>query len=271
MRTRSALSSRSTRAVLSGGLGCAARAAWGRWLMLGACSVLAWGCGSAAGEPVLELVAASSLVELARDLGDEWTLRSGTPVRLRIGASSTLSRQLAAGAPCDVFLSADARWVDDLPALERKPWLGNRLALVVPTASSIAWTDESAPDVGALLSSCGSLALGQSSVPVGRYAEAALEALGVELPDRIVRGASARDVLSKVGQGAAQAGIVYATDVPLDQGVRLLALLPADSHPRVRYEAALLRPEARALFDALADDWVLGLATRYGFAEGVDK
>ena len=51
----------------------------------------------------------------------------------------------------------------------------------------------------------------------------------------------------------------------LDEGVVVLALLPADSHPPIRYEAALLDPAARALFDALEEPWALELAARSGF------
>jgi molybdate transport system substrate-binding protein len=232
------------------------------------CGIL-WSCGSRdsaldsaaemasampRGTAPLELAAAASLTDLARDLAAEWERRQGTPVRVRLAGSSTLARQIRAGAAADLFLSASAEWVDGLDLVARRGWLGNRLVLVSATL-----------DAPARLGDLDGLVLAETSVPLGRNSQAALEALGVPLPARVVRGAHARDVLSKVAQGAAEAGIVYATDAALDGGVRVLGTLPDGSHPPIRYEVALLTPAGRDLFDALDEAWVLELAARHGF------
>jgi len=214
-------------------------------------------CLPACAEPgpgALELVAASSLGDLAGHLAEGFEARTGQRVTVRLGSSSTLSRQLAMGGPGDVFLSADEQWVSVLDTIERGSWLGNRLAWVVPSDGP-----EIAPGEAS------SLAMAAEGVPLGRYAREALLARGVGLPERVVRGSHARATLAIVSSGAVQAGVVYATDAALDPGVRVVALWDeSDGHP-LRYEAALLRPRGRPLYDALSAPWMLDRAAELGF------
>lgn len=211
------------------------------------------GCGEP-GPPALRLVAASSLGELATRLAEGFEARTGRAVTVRLGASSTLSRQLLQGAPGDVFLSADRSWVAPLEPIERRDWLGNRLVWVVPADGADVAPGEAS-----------SLALGGEGVPVGRYAEEALAARGLPLPERIVRGSHARATLAIVSSGAVDAGVVYATDAVLDPGVRVVESLPASAEHPLRYEAALLRPQGRPLYEMLHAPWLLAAAAELGF------
>lgn len=227
------------------------------------------GCGRAGDEP-LQVAAAASLAELAHDLGRGWQERTGRDVVVRLAASSVLARQVEQGAPVDLFLSADPAWVDGLPALDRRAWLTNRLVWIVPADLALpdgARGDPATADgarLAALARAAHTVALGGEGVPVGRYAQAALQALQLT-PRRVVRGADARDVLAKVSTGAADAGVVYATDAAVDVGVRVAAVLPAASHPPIRYEAALISERARPLFEALDESWVRALVSLHGF------
>ncbi len=72
-------------------------------------------------------------------------------------------------------------------------------------------------------------------------------------------------MLAKVAHGAAQAGIVYATDVQIEPSVRVSALLPADAHPPVVYVAALVTENGRGLFESLGEEWALDRARAEGF------
>jgi len=216
-------------------------------------------CGSGKGAPQprpLTVFAASSLTEAAGDIAREWTRRTGRPVRLEFGGSSLLARQLSEGAPADLFLSAAPEWVDQLRPRARFDWLSNGLVLVVP---------RDAPDPK--LESLASLAMAPEQVPAGRYAREALASLQVPLPARVIYGDNVRDVLSKVSQGGAQAGIVYQTDAAIDPGVRVAFTFPERSHPRILYTAALLTPEGAPLFEALREPWAIELAKRRGFAD----
>lgn len=198
--------------------------------------------------------AASSLRELVTEVAGEWSRRSGVEVELRFEASSTLARQIGEGARADVYVSAAPEWVDAVRPPERYDWLSNRLVLVVRT---------DAPDVD--LRHLESLALAGEHVPAGRYARAALERLGIEMPARTIQGANVRDVLAKVGEGGAEAGIVYATDAAIDPATRIAFTFPPESHAPILYTVALLSERGRGPFEALREPWALDAARRHGF------
>jgi molybdate transport system substrate-binding protein len=217
------------------------------------------GCGgrdsAPADGPSPVVFAASSLREVLTDIAAEWTRQGGVAPRLQFEASSTLARQIGEGARADVFVSAAPEWVDEVGLLDRHDWLGNQLVLVVRAE---------APDAN--LRQLATLALATEQVPAGTYARAALAHLGVALPARTISGANVRDVLAKVSQGGAEAGIVYATDAAVDPDVRISFRFPPGSHPPIVYTIALLREEGRAFFDALQAPWAVEIARRHGFA-----
>lgn len=204
----------------------------------------------------ITVFAASSLKEAVEGIAGEWTKRSGQAVRLQFEASSTLARQIEEGAPADLFLSAAPEWMDKVRPLGRADWLSNRLVLVVPREAG-----------DADLKNLGSLALANEQVPAGRYARAALASLGAPLPERTLYGSNVRDVLSKVSQGGAQAGVVYATDAAIDPGVRVSFTFPPESHPKILYTAGLLTPAGRSFYQALKENWARDIARRQGFVD----
>jgi molybdate transport system substrate-binding protein len=235
------------------------------WIAALALLLPAAACGEAPGgrlgvpAPVV-VFAAASLREVAIEIAAERERRGGAACRLRFDATSTLARQIAAGAPADLFLTAAPEWLDEVATIERADWLSNRLVVVVP---------KEAPEIDladvAGLAGVPSLALANEQVPAGRYARAALRHLGLALPERALLGESVRDVLSKVSEGGAAAGVVYATDAAIDPKVRVASTFPAGSHPPIRYSIARLTPAGQALFDALREPWALELARRRGF------
>ncbi|MEW6074216.1 MAG: molybdate ABC transporter substrate-binding protein [Planctomycetota bacterium] len=197
--------------------------------------------------------AAASLREVVTEVADGWSRSGGTRVEARFDSSDTLARQIRAGAPCDVFLSADPRWTLETEPIESFPWLGNRLVLVRRKGTTLAD-----------LAQATSLALGSEGSPVGRYAAAAMEAMGVAPPERTIRGSHVRDVLSKVAEGAAEAGIVYATDVPIDPRIEVASEIPS---PDIVYPVALMTERGRGLYDAFRAPAAREIAKRHGFAE----
>ena len=148
-----------------------------------------------AGGPVT-VFAAASTTDAVKQVADLYEKQTGAEVRLNFAASSTLARQIESGAPADVFLSADEKWMDYLadrglidPA-SRRDLLGNRLVVVVPTDSSLHVRMDKAFDFPASFE--GRLAVGDPShVPAGRYAKEALETMGwwPALADRLAPGA----------------------------------------------------------------------------------
>ena len=198
--------------------------------------------------------AASSLKEMVTEVATAWTKRSGTPVRLRFEGTPTLARQIQQGAQADLFLSAAPEWLDKVKTLGRYDWLGNRLVAVCRKG-------EGPVD----LKRVSSLALANEQVPAGRHAKAALGALGIPVPGRVVYGENVRDVLSKVSHGAAEGGVVYATDVAIDPAVEVCFRFSEGSHPPVVYSVGLLTERGRPLFMALRESGAMEVAKRHGF------
>jgi molybdate transport system substrate-binding protein len=232
-------------------MGCCTR--WG----LALCFLLACDSdkGSSPEQPVT-IYAASSLKELVTELSDAWTRKTGQEARLQFEASSTLGRQIKEGAPADVFITAAPEWLDELKVIERFDWLSNTLVAVVRK-------DVTAFD----LKSAESMVLANEQVPAGKYARAALSHLGIELPERTIYGSNVRDVLSKVSQGGAQAGIVYATDAAVDPDVRIAMTFPPESHPKILYSVGVITERGKGFASALEERASLEAAVKRGFAE----
>ncbi|MEM7694532.1 MAG: molybdate ABC transporter substrate-binding protein [Pseudomonadota bacterium] len=204
----------------------------------------------------------------------------GAPVRIAYAGSAALARQLIAGAPADIFISANAAWMDTAEAAgvttpaSRKPLLTNRLALVAfnarvgPTPLSRAAVLEAAgkgPIAMALV----------DAVPAGIYGKAALTALGLweRLSDRVVQADNVRAALLMVSRGGADTGIVYATDAALAPDLTVVGLFGADTHGPIVYPAALTTgasPAARAVFDALFDKETRQTFDAFGFGRPSD-
>ena len=139
-------------------------------------------------------------------------------------SSSTLAQQIVHGAEADVLLSADTKWADYLAdnglVAQRRDLLGNRLVIVVPKDGKI---DVRKPE-DLLAAGIEHLALGEpQSVPAGRYAKQALSKLGLwpRLEAKVVPAGDVRQALAYVETGAAEAGIVYATDAAVSKRVRV--------------------------------------------------
>ncbi len=202
---------------------------------------------AAAPAPQLTVLAASSLTDALGEAARAYTHATGQRVKLSFAASSALARQIEAGAPADVFLSADTDWMDYLQqhhllaTSTRVNVLGNRLVLIAPAGSSVKLDVGPHFALAAALGGSGHLATGDpDSVPVGRYAKAALTRLHVwdAVQDRIVAAENVRAALAYVARGEAPLGIVYRTDALQDEAVRIVADFPAGSHEPIVYPAA---------------------------------
>ena len=195
----------------------------------------------------LLVFAAASLTNALDELGAAYTAQSTQEVKFSYAASSTLARQIEAGARPDIFFSADLEWMDYLQARNlidtrtRSNLLGNKLVLIAPADSKT--TLKIAPNFAlASVLGKGRLATGDpDSVPVGKYARSALTSLGVwnDVADKLVRGDSVRTALAFVDRGEAPLGIVYATDALVDKKVRVVGEFPASTHPAIVYPIAL--------------------------------
>ena len=226
------------------------------------------------------VMAASSLTDAMKELGALWAAKGHPLPRFSYGASSALARQIEQGAPADIFASADEPWADYLQQRDllvsnsRTSPLGNTLVLIAPAEPATA-PIAIGPGVALLtrLGATGRLVTGDpASVPVGKYAEASLRALGVwdAVAPRIARAENVRAALLLVERGEAPLGIVYATDAAASKAVRVIGTFPAASHPAISYPFALTRhgdtPEARSLLAFLVGPEAAPVYRRLGFS-----
>jgi molybdate transport system substrate-binding protein len=212
-------------------------------------------------EAPARVFAAASLAPALDDISARWQLLGHPMPSLTYAASSTLARQIEAGAPADLFAAADPSWMEYLdgrgkitPAT-RVNLLGNELVLIAPRGRRFALEMRPGFNIGQAFK--GMLCTGEPGVvPVGIYARQSLEALGwwAPLAGRIVGTDDARAALAFVEHGECAAGIVYATDAAGSDKVEILGRFPANTHKPIVYSFALVkgaRPEAQALLEYL--------------------
>jgi molybdate transport system substrate-binding protein len=197
-------------------------------------------------KPVV-IFAAASLKNALDEVKSAWERDTGKSATIVYAASNMLAKQIEAGAPADLFVSADLDWMEYAASKKlirpegRVNLLGNSLVLIAPKDSNIAAFSGTGPDLSSLLGS-ERLAMGNvDAVPAGKYGKAALETLGQwdSVKDKIAQAESVRAALLLVSRGEAPLGIVYGSDAVSDPGVRIIYTFPADNHPAIIYPSAV--------------------------------
>lgn len=220
--------------------------------------------------------AATSLTESLSQIAGIYKQRTGISVTLSFGASSTLARQIEQGARADIFFSADSDWMaylargGHIAAASRRNMLGNRLVLAAATDAGPAPRIVPGFDLARALGNR-RLALADAAVPAGRYARAALRALGVwdSVAARVVNAENVRMALEYVARGEASYGVVYATDARVSPQIRVAGMFPENTHPPIVYPVALTAraaPEAKAFLSFLAGREARAIFTQAGFS-----
>jgi molybdate transport system substrate-binding protein len=227
-------------------------------------------------KPAITVFGAASLTNVLQELGDAFERAFSIPVHFSFAASSALARQIEGGAPADLFVSADADWMDYLQQhnlidpTSRRDLVGNRLVLIAAASSPVKLRIAPHFALAAALGK-GRLAVGDpDSVPAGRYAKQALLHLGVwnAVADHLIGAESVRAALAYVDRGEAPLGIVYQTDAFIDNDVRVVDVFPEDSHAAIVYPAALTRtarPEAERFLHYLRSSAGEVAFKAYGF------
>ncbi|ODT13831.1 MAG: molybdate ABC transporter substrate-binding protein [Kaistia sp. SCN 65-12] len=208
--------------------------------------------------------AAASLKNALDSAAAAYKEKTGKALTISYAGSSQLAKQIEAGAPADIFFSADLDWMDYLAKKDmidpatRVTLLGNTLVLVAPKDS--AATLEIAKDfpLAEALGADGKLAMASiDSVPAGKYGKAALTALGVwdAVQPHVAQADNVRAALAFVAKGEAPFGIVYGTDAHAEPGVKVVGTFPENTHPAIVYPvarvAASANPDAKAFLDWL--------------------
>ncbi|QDV08293.1 Molybdate-binding periplasmic protein precursor [Planctomycetes bacterium Poly30] len=231
----------------------------------------------------LRLGAAASLSDVMEEAVARWNEATGDEVEVVTGASSTLARQIQNGAPYDVFVSANAAWMETLVA-ERLAGAAdvsviaeNRLVVITRLARGEALGDRAQPFDRSLFTDAfpkARWALGDPAhVPAGMYAKEALVALGAweALEPRVVPASDVRAALRLVERGEVEFGIVYRTDAAQSARVTVVADVPSDQHTKAGVLVGRIRdsqPGAELLLAWLRGPTVRALLESRGF--GVD-
>lgn len=223
------------------------------------------------------VLAAASLQDAMAAAADAWAAQGHPRPVLSFAGSSALARQIKAGSPADLFVSADEDWMDDVERAgfvrkgSRVDIAGNRLVLIAATGKPVRLRIGRGMPIARALGD-GRLAMADpDSVPAGKYGKAALTALGVwpSVAPRVARAENVRAAMALVERGAAPLGIVYATDARASKAVRIVGAFPANSHGPIRYPAARLttgnNPDAEGFRRFMASAPGQAILTRYGF------
>jgi molybdate transport system substrate-binding protein len=225
----------------------------------------------------ITVFAAASMKNALDDINAAYTKSTGVKVVTSYAASSALVKQIESGAPADVFASADLDWMEYgsqkkvIKDDTRINLLGNRLVLIAPKDSKIGNVTIAPGFDLAKLAGDGRIATGDvRSVPVGKYAKAALEKLGgwTAAEPKFAMTDNVRAALTLVARGEAALGIVYETDAKVEPGVKIIGAFPADSHPAIVYPVALTvtaKPDAAPYLAFLRSQTAKSVFETYGF------
>jgi len=194
-------------------------------------------------DAVVDVWAASSVREPVSELARRFEAK-GRKITLVFGASNALARQIAAGAPADVFLSADDVSMDGLQANgfvkpdTRRVFASNQLVVVAARELAVPLAvpnDLLRPEVKRI-------ALAAPEVPVGRYARQWLTSRGLAeaVKARSIVLDDARATLASVDSGNAEAGIVFLTDARIAKTARIAFTVSENEQPYIVYVGAVM-------------------------------
>lgn len=219
--------------------------------------------------------AAASLTDVINELTQDYQQNNKVKIKNSYADSSTLAKQIEAGAPADIFISADQEWMN---YLQNKKWvkiqhrvnlLENRLVVIRPKNQPLTLKMEKNFDP--TLNHKGRWCTGNTqSVPVGRYAKQALVSLNWwnKVEPHIVETEDVRAALNFVARGECRAGIVYATDAAISRNVEIAGVFPKNSHTPIIYPIGLLKnnPESMKFYQFLRSDRAALVFRKYGFS-----
>jgi molybdate transport system substrate-binding protein len=228
----------------------------------------------AAKDERITVFAAASLTDVLGELSSRFTESTGISVDTNLASSGILAKQIIAGAPADVYLSANTAWMSEVVksgcarAENVINFAGNRLVVIIREDAALdidSFEDLVSQDVY-------TIAIGDpASVPAGQYAMEALKAEGIydRISSELVPAVDVRAVVAYVANREADAGIVYRTDALATEGIYIAAEIPETSHSPIVYQATALgnpvSSPAQRFLDFLTSAEGREILNKYGF------
>ncbi len=219
--------------------------------------------------------AAASLTDAVSEIAAKYEKETNSEIQTSFASSSTLAKQIENGAPADIFISADTKWMQYLKVKQALNdastinLLGNRLVLIVPEGKLFKVNPNKSFNFANAFK--GKLCTGETeSVPVGIYAKQALKSLGWwdAIRPRIVGMQDVRAALVNVERSECAAGIVYETDARVSDKVQSLMVFDKNSHEPILYPLSLTKhsnSNAMQFYDYLKSDHAKKIFAQYGF------
>jgi molybdate transport system substrate-binding protein len=236
-----------------------------------------WPYESAVGGEKILVFSAGSTINAINEVGELFNKQCDEKCIISSAASSTLAKQIAQGAPADIFISANSRWMDYLSEKDlidpesRFNLLGNRLVLITPLSNNTRIDIRKGMDLAGILGK-ERLAMGDPDhVPAGIYGKEALENLGIwtDVRDRIAPMKDVRAALVLVERNETPYGIVYSTDARISKKVRICGVFPETCHSPITYPVAVVAEKrsraTRHLLDFLRSPEAKAVFLRHGF------
>lgn len=232
-------------------------------------------CKKPADRPALAIYGAASTSDVMNELARRYSDRTGTQVKTSFASSATIAKQIEAGAPADVFVSANAGWMDYLASKNRlvagtrRDLLTTSLVVIAPAKRKFTLRIEKGANFADAFE--GKLALADPShAPAGIYAKEALSHFGwwSSIEARVLPLKDVRAVVAAVESGSVGAGIAYTTDLAVSDQVVPVATFPASSHGPILFPIALVeggKPGAKELFDYLTGEEARAVYEKAGF------
>ena len=173
-----------------------------------------------------------------------------TKITYNFASSGTLTQQIKQGAPVDIFISANEKFMDELEKKKllisktRKDFLKNNVVLIVPKKDNIDNTNNISNFQQLTNPNIKRFSIGEpESVPAGQYAKQVLDNLEIydKVKPKTVFAKNVRQVLSYVESGNVDAGIVYATDAKISNKVEVVATASENNHKPIIYPVAAIK------------------------------
>jgi molybdate transport system substrate-binding protein len=225
------------------------------------------------------IVFAAASMETALDaIAATWKAETGKTVKVSYGSSATLAKQIGQGAPADIFISADLKWMDYLQTNKlirpetRRNLFSNKLVLIEPSDANVVLEITKGFDLAGAAGDGIIAVCAINSCPAGIYAKESLESLGVfaRVEPKLAQTDNVRSALSFVSRGEAKLGIVYATDAKADPRVKVIGTFPESSHSPIVYPIALIASSTNPDAELFLAHLTSPVATKVFIEQGFD-
>lgn len=222
----------------------------------------------------MTIFAAASLTNAMQDIAAAYkTEHKDANIVFSFASSSVLAKQIEQGAPADIFMSADQKWMTYLIehnlTKNKHDLLKNTLVLIAPQNSHLENVSINKNTNWEIILPKGErIAIGDPDhVPAGMYAKESLTNLGVfnKLSRQFAPASNVRDALVLVERNEATLGIVYSTDAKISNKVKIIGSFPEDTFKSIEYPITLLNPKATDFYQYLNSPQAKVIFEKYGF------